>query len=810
MRQVSEQFKAIQDEIIRPPLKLFFEIGSSVENAITPENISSGVYLSSVDGFDQYVAPIFIAEDCSNERYYAVLGDGKPVDDPNRICTPRDYIGIIGAHPRWVVPDGNIPMGVTPYTEANTEVVIVSSSPTTGFDFFLYPGYYTISFKGGLIPDYIRVERYNENNSAWETDTTIYNDDLEEEITFYADHSSSSIITKEYRRFYIKNTESAGRFQLNWIRKEDYLPYSSPVVFEDENIEGISINQEMDLTAQTLPSFEMTVECLDVDEIYTPESEYWQEWFTVGKKCYFKLGYEIGGEPYYVPFFFGKLTKVPSYSEGKITFNVAVDWNYGKNIVNNKVPFKSIPYYDANNASAGDLCRDYTFYDYLEDSHIFDKYSGFDLNVLANDAKSNYFGKVGISEARQLVANAMGGFILAQNASINVFNVNEIQYKDPADYLTRYDQVKNTLDKQSKIRQIVVTKNENKLSSEYVDVVCENSVTFEPDTETYVDFEVPFWAIGKISSLIPASNTGVTPKDYKIVLGRTFYYFDELRYADGRIIASVCYYNSSNSSVTTTPKARFYKVNNEQITVTQNVHGDSGEEYVNDNKLITNEFLADIAKKTAIFINEASEVYGVDVVQDFRYELGDVIRLETQKNIFKTCVITGKQHTLPGSNGHLTCRKIFSLLDSNISFYWTGATIQIGTDTTLTILELSGDVAVAGWQSNMYDNDNRKREIILFNVKKFQVQTTGGSPVVYENSITVTDKNGHDWGFSYYVAENVTIQSDDIPLKHTKSYQRSSPNIDSLAFGAINLIEAIYSDQSMTAPVDYDCSYTIT
>ena len=787
MRQVSEQFKEIQDEIIRPPLKLYFEIDSNVENSIIVQDIDN-IPLPRFD-FDQSVAPLFMPADCSNERYYAVVGDGKPVDDPNRICAPtRTSWGFTS------LPESDAPMGVTPYTAADTETVIASSSNVLcNFKGFSLDA--TLSFKGGHIPDVIRVERYDEENSTWVTETTINNDNLEEEIYYVPE---SSIYSSWYHRFCVKNTENAGRFQFNWIRHE----IGNPIAFKNENIAGVTINQETDFTSQTLPSFEMTIECLDVDEIYTPDSDVWKEKFQPGKACYFKLGYDIGEGVYYVPFFWGTLTKEPTYSEDKITFNVAIDFNNDKNFVTSKIPFRSIY---TTSISTGDETAEYSLPQYILESKLFDKFSeafdGFnDLLYLM----SNYYGNVEPKEARQLVANACGAYIIARSAAVNLYSTNEIQYKEIADYLTRFEQVKNTLENQEKVRKVFVSRSKNTLSSEYVEVSHE-SETFIANDITYIDYIVPFWAIGSMVKVSP-SITGIDIDSSLVGRGIT-----EKMNDDGTVTVTVPFKSTRSSDYVSTSIVRFRKVSTENFNDRARFSGSQyGEDYINDNKLVTNEYVSGKIMRAALFINETPEKYDVDVVQDFRYELGDVIRLETRKNVFRTCVISGLQHVLPGSSGHLTCRKIFSLLDSNISFYWTGATIQIGTDTTLTILELSGDVAVAGWQSNAYDNDNRKREIILFNVKKFQVQTTGGSPVVYENSITVTDNNGHDWGFSYYVAENVSIQSDDIPLKHTKSYQRSSPNIDSLAFGAINLIEAIYSDQNMTAPVDYDCEYIIT
>ena len=112
MRYLSEQFKEKQNELIRPALKLFFEVGSNVVNAIN-SNLNTNI------GFDDTVAPVVRPQDCTNDYFYAVLGDDSSVDEPRRICAPDDPT---------VLPNHSVPYGVLPYTAANTEVMIGSNN----------------------------------------------------------------------------------------------------------------------------------------------------------------------------------------------------------------------------------------------------------------------------------------------------------------------------------------------------------------------------------------------------------------------------------------------------------------------------------------------------------------------------------------------------------------------------------------------------------------------------------------------------------------------------------------------------------
>ena len=63
MRYVSEQFKEKQNQIIRPPLKLHFEINTSVQD---PLSIAEQ-YLDDFRDFDYTVAPVIDPPASTNE-----------------------------------------------------------------------------------------------------------------------------------------------------------------------------------------------------------------------------------------------------------------------------------------------------------------------------------------------------------------------------------------------------------------------------------------------------------------------------------------------------------------------------------------------------------------------------------------------------------------------------------------------------------------------------------------------------------------------------------------------------------------------
>ena len=784
MRYVSENFKAVMNEVIRPPLQLHFEVDTEVFNSVGVFPIFG--HDEDLD-FDTDVAPIVKPENCLNEKYYAVLGDGKPVDEPNRMCAGGFY------------PETSVPYGVTPYTAANTEALIGSSEEDMS-NFELFDAPTTLSFKGGLIPDVIRVEGYDNDTETWETVTTLYNSELSEEIEYIPED------LEYYRlyRFYVKNTTTAGRFQFNWIMTKYGMannPPTSPIAFDNNYVASINIDTETDLSSQTLPSYEMTIECLDVDEVYTPDSAYWKNQFKVGTKCFLKIGYEIGEGIEYLPFFTGRLSSVPSYSMGKITFNVSLDmevWSseYSSesyDLGDGKITLFSL--FDSS-AQTGSITKSHAFGDFLDD--FFDEHNIF---VDADDESNsifNYYGDIKTSDFRQLTANALGGYIKFDFDKCSLNKTTEIQYQSPIGYVKRNDQVQNTLETQNKISRATVSRTEHTVSSDNVTVSATSSIVMVAHTYVYATFVIPFFAVGRT-----VITNGDVSNHHTFVTGISS---EEIR-PDGKVEITLVFTTTqaSTGTRTFTPSVTFYRVNDENYQEYKIVNVDSGEEYSNDNSLITNEYTSNKAVAVASFINDISEQYEVDVVQNFCYEIGDIIRLETRKGVYKTCVITGLNFVIPGSSGHITCRRIFSVEDTpeavlheiDVRIVFGSEVIKVNHNHTE-----EDNAFVLGYCTDM-------------STGKQYLYVLGAHDVNYDEEsadackITITDKNAHDWVL--YVVMRLyspTPPYYDVPYITLPNYDYTQIN-SGIAYGAIELIKAAYAEQGMNAPVDYDCSYVI-
>lgn len=763
MRYVSEQFQAIQDELLRPQLNIRFEIGSNVTLSTLAEE-------TTAFDFDETVAPYIEPADCTNEYFYAVVGDGVGVDNPNRICAP-DNSG------DFSTPEHTVPCGVTSLTSANAEALIGSN------DFFgnivepLYP--ITLRF-GGLIPEEVRVEGYDYNTETWSTITTIVNTDMSNEIV-YTPQASEDISNI---RFYVKNSQTDGRFQLLWIMSNE----NQTIVFENDLVSSAKVDTEIDLTSQTLPQYSMTVECLDVEEIYTPESSYWNNQFKDGALCFLKAGYEIGDSVEYVPVMYGVLTKKPTYSEGKITFNVETKLNDTWGIVITSIP--------SNSVSAGDLVASRTFKEILEDNegNLFDSYDGIFADATDEDnSLCNYYGELDGDEARQLVANALGGYITAGIGSVALHSVTAVQYKTHDIGVDRNEQVQCTLESQPKVGKIEITRYDYTLLSEYKDV--QSASTRMEQGENVVEFKVPFYPIGRITAMN-------FPSGYSIAGFDTQYANDE-----GGSTVNILINKSTSGSATRTFTVRFYKVtstDNKEVEIISNI-GD-GEAYTNDNKLITCSHVSKKVNNVAHMVNDVPDKYEVEYIQDLRFELGDVIRLETQEGVFKSCIITGLEYSLPGSAGRLTCRKIFSLLDCpQAVFEPDGLTIKYKNIFepdwfTSTILETSENGVVVGL---MKYNETESVFFVLGATKMTREYNGTEAPEYITNFLT--DLNGHKWGFLYYFINSDYFDT-NAPILELPDYDAGAGAESAAAFGIINFLSEIYSAQGMTAPVDYTCT----
>ena len=777
MRTISAQFKELQDELIRPQMELFFEIGT---NELNPAIVGG----STRDlGLDDTVAPIVPPKNCSNQRYYAIVGDGMPVDDPNRICAP-DNTGDIAE------PDGSVPYGVSPYTSANSQFLLGSdANDYENFTAVTCP--ITLCFAGGHIPEMITVEIYDTDTDSWAEETTLLNPNHKREIKY----TPEDIALNKFHRFKLKNSTEGGRFIFNWGKRE----VNTAVSFTNTEISTANIDQETDLTSQSLPSYEMTVEVLDIDELYKPDSAAWKSVFVDGAPCLFKCGFEINGEIEYIPLFYGALAKAPDYNEGKITFNSEITWrtNWYVN------EFWSLVNHDLN---TGDLVDDRTFENYIWTTDLFDDYSDAFTDQDDIDASvCNYYGEVDSNEVRQLVANALGCYITAGIGTINLHNANNIQYKAVDDYLTRYEQIQATLESKAKVGKIVVTRNENKLSASNYRTEVATRVYCRPDEITYIEYKVPFYAIGKfiVNDYQKSVPTATIQAEYGSI--------EEEISDDGTAKVQLAFTVSANTYIK--PIVTFYGVDNTQFDETSYTDNDAGENYENNNKLITNSYTANKVNRVAHLVNDTNNQYEIDLMQNFQYELGDTVRLEMKDGAFKTCVITGLQFTLPGSAGHLTCRKIFAIEDDpncvldaeNEYFGFEGSGMWTSWEITKTI---NGAVVIG------YLADYTQQELVLFVIGATEFiyeDESSLEPTTTGTNMTLTDYNGHEWKILAVVGrsgEYPHLASNNIELPNYTS-EVASEVPDVALFGAVELIKKLYEDQGMTAPVDYNCEYAI-
>lgn len=768
MRYASEQFNEKQGEIIRPANRIFFEIGTNTIYSL------DALYAPFLD-FDDSIAPEIHPASCTNEYYYAVVGDGKPVDDSTRICCPdnRDTMS---------APTHSVPFGICPKSNANEEVLIGSDTLYI-FNFTGISSPITLSFKGGLIPEQLRVEVWDEVNQDWFTEDTVLNPELSEEIKFTPSNLQRSNV---YRRFWVLNSTTSGRYQLNWIREElSELNGIEPVIFDNSRIATISVNEDTDLTSQTLPSYTMTVDCLDVDDIYTPESDYWDNQFTGDTPCYLKVGYQTEGGIEYIPIMCGKLTEKPTYSNHKITFKVAIDWKIGWTINIAPVidPFVNV----------GDPCEGETFNFLINSKHLFedtDIFYGYDD---IDNSKLNYRGEIPSQEVRQLVANALGGYIRAGFNTCNLYNSNKIQYRNADDTLIRYGQVNCSYENLPKVGRISITRTENIVSDEYVDVETPDRKTVgaldSPDA--IFSFTLPSSDISRIAIVNAQSDT---PSAHITINGNVEVV--DIK-ADGTMDIVVPFTSDIEASIK--PICRFNKSVSNDIDVAENII-EEGENYTNSNILITNEYITNKVKRTAHLISDMSEKYEVDFVQDLRYEIGDIIRLETQKNVFKDCVITGIKYQFPGSKGHLTLRRVFSLSSSEYAVLNAeGLTVDFG----LVELEVTKMGEIGCFVATM--NNGADTYIYVLGVDEYK-ETIGGVEEDKNYNAWLTDLNNHVWHFASYVVSSGTTITTDARIIELPDYDMSTGATPG-AYGAIALLKELYRQQKMNAPVDWECSY---
>ena len=767
MRFVSEQFKEIQDEIIRPALsKLTFEINTDVANVVLPVGYN-------IMDYDDTVAPIVTPKNCLNKHYYAVVGDESTVDDPLRICAP-DNSGVMST------PNHLVPWGVTPYLNAHQRVIIGSSTDAFNFKGIMSP--IEFSFIGGHLPTRLDVEVIDPNTGWW-VSAFIY-EDLNgiRTVTYTPD----SYDAERLYRFEV-HARTAGRFQVSYIMaKKSAVNGLAPVKFERNHIAKVDINNDTDLTSQSLPSYEMTVECLDVNAEYTPDTDYWDKQFKDGTPCYLNAAYEINGVNEYVNLMFGKLTEKPNYEQGKITFKVSVDWR-------KDWTFNINPYF-SDALAVGDEVPSDEFYLIMLNGKLFDSYDVFANGSDLSNSVCNYSGEIDSKEARQLVANALGCFMKANFNKIELINANSIQYRGYDDLLTRYGQVKYSLESKPKVGRISVERSKNTVLGEYIEATASASAVVGTDSSRYVTFwyELPFFATGKFE-IVDAQS------DNPDAVVHLFSNPDVIKLDNGNFLVGMPF--TATEIATIQPIVRFYKVQSDTFEETENLVSEvEGDVYSNSNVLITNSYVANKVKQVAHLVSDISNTYEVDVVQDLRYEVGDIIRLETEKNTYVTCVITSVRFNLPGSSGHITCRKVFAFEDSDKAILDpVGLSVSFGL-TEITVTKQSERACFVGIMHTATDT-----YIYVMGVEEYDEDISGTVTSETYNG-KLTDFNGHEWKFACYSVPSgtpITTGATAIDLPEYDISTGVTPN----AFGAISLLKAVYSEQGMTAPVDWSCTW---
>ena len=772
MRYVSENFKEKQDKIIRPPLDYMYLL-------LNPNYIYSltamGGSLNHIS-LDDTVAPVVAPKYCSlNVPFYAVLGEGVEIDNTRLMCAP-DNSGTIAE------PTHAVPYGITPYKNAN-ERAMIGDDNVVGLNFIGIEAPIEFNFAGGHLPTRIDIEYYDETAGLWRTAIAYQDLDGFEHVTY-----TPPVYDKnKWYHFEIQAT-TPGRFQLSYIRSlTANLNGVGTNSFIKTQILKASITNETDLTSQNLPSYEMNVECLDINDDFRPGTKYWNSNFKEGMPVLFMVGDANDYTIEWLTLMIGVLKEEPNYSEGKITFKIATSWKNKKSVY--------IPPETDNTLSEGDTVEGHTFASIIATNNLFDDYDVFPDVSDRLASVCNQYGEIESDEARQLIANALGCYITADLNAIELKNANDIQYKPIDTHLTRYDQIQSSLESKPKVGKIVVDKGNNTLSADYVDLTYGSTVNIVDGRTTNLEYVLPsgMTSFGK-TALVDAQSTN---PDSTVTLYDSVTEF----YIDDNGLAHVGLPFTSDFSTPANPIVRFYKVNSDTLQETETLDNDAGEIYQNSNSLVTNSYVAGKVKRVAHLTSDISNQYEVDVIQDLRLEVGDVIRLETKPSVYKTCVITGLKFNLPGCHGHLTCRKIFSLLDSeNTVDEPVGLPVSFGL-TSILITEASEVSAAVGIM-----NKGATSYIFVLGVEKFD-KTISGTTTHEDYNGSLTDLNGHEWKFACFSVPSsteITTTARKITLPDYDFSTGASEN----AFGAISLLKALYDEQGMSAPVDYTCDWS--
>ena len=442
---------------------------------------------------------------------------------------------------------------------------------------------------------------------------------------------------------------------------------ASRYIIDNSNLINFASDEHADLYSQVRSGFEYNVEFLDIAHQYDPQNpngEY--SGLVVGSMYVIYKGYNINGmfvDAYSsdndntIQYYY--LKDLPTWENEKVTLHLCDAHTFDSNLttqiphlgnmdglVAKKFAPSEVGNYDKQVLTSMPYYIRFVVGPYRFGSRIT---MNIDDNTKALMETTGYLNDDRpIEDVYTLAQNALGCWNYGKNVSdIDIANVKDYTI----DNSVIYDQGLS-FSKQPQLKTLTIKKYSSKQSATPLTY----SITLqESDFENIGTGVRPYRAVLKIDN--PLTNI----VDARIATSNPNNWAWTIEYKRD-VVSGVCHYEICVYASTPSAGADDYTLTLYPIETTSEdiseVVNEEGENLTIDNPFITSDALVTLCATAAKRIAAWREVYEIDVMENFKLRVGDIVKLNTiyEQNI--PVIITGLQFNIPGPKGHITCRRI--------------------------------------------------------------------------------------------------------------------------------------------------------
>ena len=612
-------------------------------------NIGGRVVASNVINGDTILKGSSLAPNPHNLRPTSVSLNGYKVDDPNlRLCNERKYTNLMFITNRFTstsLTKQLFYMVQHPYEDTFTIAITVGP---------IYQG----SFRFDWIEYDVNDDSILSTQSITLTATSDY-----EDLEFDTNPTTTSTAYK-----LMATALDADAIDCMLCFDSPAVAGASRYLIDNSNLINFHSDERADLYSQSRSNFEYTVEFMDFNRLYDPQNPQGKyAYMVLGSLYSIYMGYNINGmfvdahssdstivENRYC------LKDLPIWNNEKVTLHLCDPHTFDSNL-STQVPFigysnvltpkQFAPGWSSNYGKQVLTAMTY----YIR--YIVGPYSyGYPVSMTIEDAAKKVMETTGyltsdypIEDVYALCQNALGCWNYGKNVSdISVADVKDYTIDDSV----MYDEGM-TFNKEPQLKTLTIKKYNNTISA--------NTLTYtvnlqesdfvkwsETDVRPYrakVNFDNP------LTDIVDAHINTSNPNNWTWTI--TY---------ERDLVSGVCHWVIYVYAVTPAQGAYSYTFTLTPIEtkiddVSEVVNGE-GENLTIDNPFITSDALVTLCATAAKKIAAWREVYDIDVMENFKLRIGDIVKLNTiyEQNI--PVIITGLQFNIPGPKGHITCRRI--------------------------------------------------------------------------------------------------------------------------------------------------------